>query len=204
MTSPLLDNLEKEIAATEAVTSTEVVVVLARRAEAYRDVPWKTGSLLAGAALLAIVWLPVEFSADWMILDLSLAFGLGWLAGRSSDPLRCLLTSRRRRREAAVARAHQTFSERGVSLTRSRTGLLWFFSLMEQESVLLWDAGFERCVPYSRLALAAREIEHAMRGPDLLGGFRKGFEILRPILAQHLPAGSENPNEIPNRPVVLP
>lgn len=204
MTSPFLDELEQEIAATEAGTSAELVVVLARRAEAYPDVPWKAGALLAGAALLLLVLLPVDFSPDWMILDVALAFGLGFLAGWGSDMCRRLLTTRRRRREATLARAHQTFSERGVSLTRERTGMLWFYAALEREAVLLWDVGIERCVPYSRLALAAKQLQEALREGDLRAGFRKGFEVLRPLLSQCLPPAPDNPNEIPNRPVVLP
>ncbi len=204
MKSSFLDELEKEVATTEAATSAELVVVLTRRAERYPDVPWKAGALLAGVTFLLIVFLPIDFSPYWMILDVALAFGLGYLSGRASDPCRRLLTTRRRRRGAVLARAHQTFSERGVSLTRERTGVLWFYAAMEREAVLRWDVGIERCIPYSQLGLAARELERALRSSDMRAGFRKGFEILRPLLSQYLPPAPDNPNEIPNRPVVLP
>ncbi|HOX45199.1 MAG TPA: hypothetical protein PK668_16510 [Myxococcota bacterium] len=197
-----LETLEKVVAEVEGRTSAEVVLVLARRAEAYPDAPWKAGALVALAALAALIFLPWSFRAEWLLLDTALAFGLGWLLGRAGWSRR-LLTGPRRR-EAAVARAaREQWTARGAGLTRERTGVLVVVAWLERRVELLWDVGVDRQVPRAAWAEARRALQQPAVFRDYPAGLGRGLEPLGRLLAEHLPRQADDRDELPNRPVVI-
>ncbi|MBN2497427.1 MAG: hypothetical protein JXR96_22740 [Deltaproteobacteria bacterium] len=197
----VLDRLEKLVEAVEEKSTAELVVVLAHRADPYRDVPYRAGCLLMLVVLLAMVYAPVDFSAQFLALDLLGAFLLGWLAGRSGWAVR-LLTLAGRRRRAVAAAARCAFTERGVSLTRERTGLLLFISWLERRVELLWDVGIENEVPLPEWNAALKALRSAPVFESFPDSLVPAIEPLRALLDAHLPCGEDNPDEIPNRPVV--
>jgi putative membrane protein len=199
----LLDRLEKLIGEAEEKTSAELVVVLASRSEAYPDVPYKAGALLALLTLVLLIFLPVSFRAEWLVVDTVAAFGLGFLAGRASSILARLLSCRRRR-EAGVQRAAQAvFTARGVSLTRERSGVLLYLSWLEKQVVVLGDIGLDRRIPLDQWERARGQFAAAFGFADPAADFEKGLAALAPVLQKYLPPEKGNPNEIPNRPVVI-
>lgn len=200
----VLAKLERLVEAVEEETSVEVVVVLARRAEPYAEVAYRSGLAAALLALALLLYLPLEFSPHLILPDLLLGFAAGFALTRLSPRLTRWLTRASRRRASVDRAAAAAFQTRGVSLTRERTGLLVFVSWLEQELRLVPDVGVERRVPRDRWAAALRQLEQAgplARFPD---GLAEAFAPVRALLREHLPArDDDNPNEIPNRPVVL-
>jgi putative membrane protein len=194
--------LEAVVAEVEAHTSAEVVLVLARRAEAYPDAPWKAGALAALVALAALIFLPWSFRAEWLLLDTACAFGLGWLFGRAGWTRRLLTCPRRR--EAAVARAaREQWTARGAGLTRERTGVLVLVSWLERRTELLWDVGVDQKVPVAAWSEARRALQAPAVFRDSPEGLRRGLDPLGRLLAAHLPVQPGDKNELPNRPVVI-
>ncbi len=199
----VLDSLEKMVEEFEAGTSAELVVVLAHRSEPYTDVPYKAGGILALLAVVMFIYLPIDFPADLLLVDTLLAFALGFAAGRFSPGLTRLLTGRKRRAAGVQRAARATFVERGVSLTRERSGLLLYISWLERGLRLIPDVGVERRLPRPTWNAATRRL--------LTSPLEKGFpeslvEAMRPLasaFAEHMPPGPENPDEISNRPVVI-
>jgi len=199
----VLDRLEKMVEEFESNTSVELVLVLARRSERYRDIPYKAGCGLALVVLAALVYLPVSFRADFLILDAVLAFAVGYLVGRTSPFLSRILTGERRRAAAVRRAAESAFVSQGVALTCERTGLLVYLSHQERRVEILWDAGIEKCVPapdWNAARRAAAEVDVFEGFPDSLQRF---LTLLNAPLARHLPRAADDVDEISNRPVVM-
>jgi putative membrane protein len=202
--SQALASLEALVAELEARTRAELVLVLASRAEPYADAPWKAGCALALVTLGLLIFLPVDFRAEMLLLDAVLAFGLGFLLCRASPACARLLSAPARRREAVRRLAREQWTARAVGLTRERTGVLVLASWLEDRVELQWDVGVDQAVPLEawgevRGSLAARGVLR-----DFPEGLRVGLAPLGRVLAEHLPPGDDNPDELPNRPVVLP
>lgn len=199
----VLDRLEHFVAQVEKRTAAELVVVLAHRAEPYRDIPYRVGALAALAVLAGLLFLPAGFHPGWVLAETAVAFGLGFVAGHRSQRLARWLTTDRRRARSIEAAARRAFYERGVSLTRERTGVLLFVGWLERRAVLLADVGIERQVPLDEW----NAVRRCLAGPEPMRDFPQGligcFEPVGELLAERLPAGADNPDEIPDRPVVI-
>lgn len=199
----LLDRIEKMVEEFESNTSVELVLVLARRSERYRDIPYKTGCGLALAVLAALIYLPVSFRADFLILDAVLAFAVGYLIGRTSPILSRVLTGEKRRAAAVRRAAESAFVSQGVALTCERTGLLVYLSRQERRVEVLWDAGIEKCLPapeWNAARRAAADVNVFEGFPDSL---RRFMALLNAPLACHLPRAADDVDEVSNRPVVM-
>ncbi len=191
---------EDSVAAIEAVSRAEVVVVVAGRSGSYADVDLLWG-ILAGLTTLGLVLhSPWNFHPDLVLPDVALFGWLAWMASRRLDPLRRALTSRKRRCGQVEAAARQAFMEEGVSATRERTGVLVYLSLLEREVVLQPDLGLDGLVPRA----VWNRFRHALRGcrklKDLEECFFQGMADLAQHLPRHAPAGAQDPDEIPNTP----
>jgi len=197
------DQLERFVVELEKRTSAELVVVLAHRAEPYRDIPYRVGALVSLVVLAGLLFLPAGFHPGWVLAETAAAFGLGFLAAHRSQRLARWLTSDRRRARSTEAAARRAFYERGVSLTRERTGVLLFIGWLERRAVLLADVGVERRLPLDEW----NAVRRCLQGPEPMRRFPQGligcFEPVGELLAERLPAAADNPNEIPDRPVVI-
>lgn len=184
----LVGDLERE-------TRSEIVVVAARHSGSYRDVRLGVATGLALLALFFLLFSPLQFHPISIPLYLAALAGLGWwLAGRSPGLSRRL--TRAARREAQVLEAAKaSFVEVAVHGTRERTGLLVYISELEGRAVLLRDLGLDGLVPgaaWSGLRLEVHELDQL----EVL------LRQVGAILAEHVPAEGDNPDEIPNAPRV--
>jgi putative membrane protein len=199
----VLDSLEKMVEEFESGTSAELVVVLAHRSESYADVPYKAGGILAFLAIVMLIYLPIDFPAEMLLVDTLLAFALGFAAGRFSADLTRLLTSRKRRTAAVQRAAQAAFVERGVSLTKERSGVLLYLSWLERGLRLIPDVGVTRCVPRAVWNTAAKSLLTSPLEKEFPETLLEGMRPLAAVFAEHMPPGAENPDEISNRPVVI-
>lgn len=192
------DALAQAVAAVEAVSSVEVVVALAARAEDYRDVPWKLGTLAGSLTLLALVYMPFEVTAGLgLMASLAVGAGAAWALGPLPGIVRRFSLARRRAR-AVEAFAKQVFVDQAVAGTRERTGILVLYCELEDRAEVLPDAGVLR-----RVAEAAffplEEAFHARAGaPE--ARLKALIEGLAPIVAGPLPRAEDDVNELPDAP----
>ena len=191
--SALAERITAIVRDVESSTAAELVVVVAARSDAYREVGPLAGALAGWAALAFVCWSPVDFDAAWFPVDVALvALLAGWIAGRSDRVRRALtLPSRRAARVEESARA--AFLEEAVHGTRARTGVLVYVSLLEERVVLLPDEALLGRVPRARW----NEVELAAHD---LAGFERGLRSLGERLAAWLPPEGDNPDEIPDAP----
>jgi putative membrane protein len=198
-----LNRLEKVASDFEADSSAELVFALARRSDGYPDVPYKVGTICALVALLLVVYLPFQFSAHWFWLDTVVAFGVGFLVGKAFPGLTRALTSGLRRNARVREAAEAVFVNRGVSLTRERTGVLVYISWLERTVILLWDVGIEKRVPRTVLQAAKKELERLNLFQNFPEAFEPALQPLKKLFDEKLPRPANDLNEISNRPVVI-
>ena len=91
------------------------------------------------------------------------------------------------------------FYEAGIANTNAEMGLLIYLSLLERRLELIADRGVLRAVP--ALEWNQRQFElHQVGGKPELQALLEALHNLGALLAKHLPATGENPNELPDLP----
>ena len=190
-----VSHIEALVGELESSTDAEIVVVAARRSGSYRDVRLACAAGIDVAALLFLLYAPLSFHpASIPLYLLLLGLGAWWLAGRSPALTRAL-TRKGRREGQVIQAARAAFVEEAVHGTRGRTGVLVYLSELEQRLVLVRDLGLDGKAPgsaWNGLDLRASSLE------ELEGSLR----AIGAVLAEHVPASEDNPNEIPNAPRV--
>jgi putative membrane protein len=191
-----LTNCVKKI---EATTDAEVVLIVRARSGSYRHADYLFGTLLAFAGLLFLLFSPFDFHQYWVAIDVALLFLLGAFGASRSNTLRRFLTSEKFRDEAVRTSAAAMFYEAGIANTNAEMGLLIYLSILERRLELIADRGILKGVNALEWNQILFDLHQAGRKPEPLT-LLAGLESLGVLLANHLPATGENPNELPDMP----
>jgi putative membrane protein len=183
----------------EKSSDAELVLVVRARSGSYRHADYLFGAVLAFAGLNFLLFSPVSFQVYWVAIDVALLFTLGAFLSSRSKTIRFLLTTRKHRKAAVRTGAAAMFYEAGIANTEAEMGVLIYLSLLERRLELIADRGVLKAVPALDWNRILFELHQAGKKPEpetLL----KGLCDLGVLLAQHLPATGENPNELPDMP----
>ena len=104
---------------------------------------------------------------------------------------------------AARDRALEVFGSLRVWDTDGNNGVLLYVLLADQAVEIVADRAAARAVPEQAWRSVAQALTAAYRGGDFLGGTLAAIDRLGELMAQAFPPGGRNPDELPNRPVVL-
>ncbi len=206
------------IAAAEARTSGEIVAIVSERRDHYPA----TGLTLAALAAFAVPLLAVLLGFDpGRIRALN-----DWSSGNAADDLRhaveayaavqiivfvalaallvrtpvgAALTPRTVRREHVHAAALTQFKARGIGATRAHTGILIYVSLADRIAEVVADTGIYAKVSPDHWATTVTALTDGIRAGKPGAGFVRAIQLAGAVLAEHFPAGADNPDELPNR-----
>jgi uncharacterized membrane protein len=103
----------------------------------------------------------------------------------------------------AHQRATEVFSILRVWDTEENSGVLIYVLLADREVHIVADRGIARCVPQTEWNAVAQAMQRAFRQGDFRRGSLEGIEQITIMLATHFPSGADNPNELPNKPVIV-
>ncbi len=188
--------LTRAIAAFEAETAAELVIVVEARAGHYLHVGVLFGVLGALACLTFLLYGEPTFSLHWFILDPLLAGLLTAYLGSSWPQLERALTSRKRREAWVLRAARAAFVARGVADTRGRSGVLCYVAVVERHAVVLADLGVRQAVPAETWTRAIAPLQlvvarggHASEVAPLLVALGK-------VCGEHLPRQHDDENEL--------
>jgi len=189
------------IAAAEAKTSGEIVVVAAVASDGYRSfgVLW--------AALLALaVPMPLIFASKWpveIIYLLQLIVFFVCLVLFQLRRLRYALVPRAVKRARAHQRAVEQFIAQNLHTTEGRTGVLIYVSFAERFAEVIADTGIYRKVPPSTWEDVVGELTNHLASGSIAEGFIRAVERCGKVLAKHFPPGTADSNELPNHLIIL-
>jgi len=184
----------------EAKTAAEVVVAVRRRCGNYRHVDMFVGAVLAFVTLLVLLFHPLEFSVDWMPVNVFFAFVVGYYLSASLPPVRRAFASRALMDQQVHVASRAAFYDMGISQTRGRTGVLVFVSFFERRVIVVPDTGIHvaELGPAWEKALSALQTS-VQTVPDL-PSFLAAVRLLAAPLADALPIQPDDINELPDEP----
>jgi uncharacterized membrane protein len=100
-------------------------------------------------------------------------------------------------------RARQVFAQLGVWDTEHNSGVLIYVQLVDRRIEIIADRGINSKVDQAAWDAICRRMEQSFRGGQFEAGTLHGIEAITALLARHFPPSGSNPDELPDRPVVL-
>lgn len=196
-----LDAVEKAVAEAETRTCAELIVVINRQSGSYLDRELFQAAMWAILALLAMVYLPLDFAEPmWVPPDMLLVGLAAFAATRLVPPWRRAMLGRARQDRQVRLHARNAFHVLNVTGTRDRTGLLIYVSYLEDRTLILPDFGIEGKVePALWQGILDRTGSISTHGNPTLA-LCEVIERCAKVLAERLPPKDSNPDELPNRP----
>jgi len=193
------DEIAKAIREIEKTTNAEMVVVVRGRSGTYRHADYLFGAIVALFGLVFVLFSPIEFHTYWIPFDVILLFVAGaWVSSRGNW-IRQLLTSQKFRANAARNGAAAMFYEAGIANTSAENGMLVYLSLLERRLEVIADRGILKAVPPLKWNQCVFELKQ-MGKQATPQKFIDGLLMTGKLLAEHLPATGENPNELADGP----
>ncbi|MBS1158879.1 MAG: hypothetical protein H6R15_1298 [Proteobacteria bacterium] len=104
---------------------------------------------------------------------------------------------------SARQRAAELFGRLGVWDTEENCGVLIYVQLVDRQVEILADRGIAAKVPQAEWDAICRRMEAAFTAGDYRAGALAAIQRAGALLGEHFPAGANNPNELPDRPLVL-
>lgn len=194
--------IEAAIGAAEARTRAELVAVVAPESDDYRYVALSLAAILGLAApfpwSLELVEGPAYMGHAAALVTFLLVLGLCWI-----DPVRRLVTPGSLMRRRAARHARMQFFAQKVRMTRDRAGVLLFVSVFEHHVEIIADDAAAAAVPQATWDEAIAAFTAALKRETPAAGFLAAIAVLDAALAEHLPGDGRDPDELPNRLIVL-
>jgi uncharacterized membrane protein len=101
-------------------------------------------------------------------------------------------------------RAHEVFSHLRVWDTRENTGVLVYVLLADHAFEIIADRGIATAVDDSQWRAICARMRERFAASEFEAGSVAAITEISDLLAKHFPAdGRDNPDELPNRPVIL-
>jgi hypothetical protein len=107
------------------------------------------------------------------------------------------------RSHSARARAIEVFSQLRVWDTEHNSGVLIYLLLADRKVEIVADRGIHARVGQAGWEAICRQMERRFRAGAFETGVIDGIAAITGLLQQHFPATDDNPNELPDAPVVL-
>lgn len=196
---PAGDAIAEAIREIEKRTNAEMVVVVRGRSGSYRQADYLFGAVVALIGLVFVLFSPIEFHTYWIPFDVIVLFVAGaWVSSRGAW-IRRTLTTRKFRSNAARTGAAAMFYEAGIANTSAEHGILIYLSLLERRLEVIADRGILKAVPPLKWNQCVFELHQVGKhaSPEK---FIEGLHMVGKLLAEHLPATGENPNELADGP----
>jgi len=100
-------------------------------------------------------------------------------------------------------RALEAFARLRVWDTEENSGVLIYLQLVDRDIEIVADRGISAKVGQAQWDAICHRMEEAFRARRFEDGVLKGIAEITTLLSTHFPARSENPDELPDRPVIL-
>jgi putative membrane protein len=195
------DAIAEAVREAERLTSGEIVVVVDRAAGSYVSVPL----VLALALALVVPWPLLALTAMsapsiflTQLIAAALLLGVMLWYGRGGRFVPGFV-KRRQAHETAL----REFTARGLTLTRSRTGVLLYVAMQERYAEIVADAGISAKVEAETWQVIVEPLLAAAAQDRLREGLIAAVAAIGAVLQTHAPPAAEDVDELPNKVVIL-
>jgi putative membrane protein len=191
-------NVESAIASVESKTAAEIVVTVRHDSGCYRAADLLVGAVAGFGALLFYVYYPTTFTDDLVPPAILLLWLVTTFMCAQTSELKRWLTRQSELEENVRRAALSEFHEQRISVTRDRTGILVYVSLLEKVVEVVPDIGVDAQRLGEDGARALMKIRQAVKTggvPALIDG----LEQLGESLERTLPRAADDVNELPDR-----
>ena len=104
---------------------------------------------------------------------------------------------------SARERALELFSQLRVWDTEHNSGVLIYLQLADRRVEIIADRGIHKKVGADTWRRLCADMERAFRAGRFEEGALQGVQAIGRLLAEHFPAPADNPDELPDAPLVL-
>lgn len=186
------------VAAIEANSGVEVVVIIKPASADYNDTALLGGAILAFLAFSIFVFAPVVFGDYLIYAGTPVAFALGVLLVSFVPFLKRLLSSVARRRRQVEIMARAIFQKGGLHRTRAGVGTLVYLSELEQQVYLLADHGVMEALPPEEWEALQAAFQPVLRTADPPAKLLEVLAASGAVFARYIPLEADDINEIPD------
>jgi uncharacterized membrane protein len=104
---------------------------------------------------------------------------------------------------SARSRALELLAHLRVWDTELNSGVLIYLQMVDHRIEIVADRGIARLVPQARWDAICRRMEAAFKERRFEAGVLEAIGEITELLARHFPPGEHNPDELPDRPVIV-
>ena len=205
------------VQAAESLTAGEIVTAVIPESSDYsaRELLFGIGAGVITQIILILLTSPITRLLDGLLwlespiliplstLSVSLLIGAAAYAAAQIPAVDRIIAGRGAMREAVRRRALRHFVESAVYDTAGRTGVLLFISLLERRVELIADRGIDRAVEEGVWDGIVAELITGIRENRMGEAVEKAVTAVGAVLAEHVPVGADDVNEIADAPVEL-
>ena len=160
-------------------------------------------------------WLKHVFAADWLLwrcfprrVLARIEHAIAEQERRHIGELRLVVEGglpigRLVRGQRSRARAVELFGALRVWDTEHNSGVLIYILLADRAVEILADRGIQAQVGNQKWERICAQMRSQFAAGDFESGSGGGVRAISDLLARHFPATGENPNELPDQPVIL-
>lgn len=198
LTDEQLKKIENSVTEAEKTTSGEIVPVILKVSDLYPAAHFRAalvmGILFAFASYLVG---PDEDPLYYLWMQVP-----GMIAGylvAYLPVIKRLFTTKREMTEETYQKALEIYFENGVSMTRDRTGILIFLSLLERKVLVLADAGINEKVAKNHWDELVGKLLGRIKKGQLVEGLCDAIKVCGEDLSQNFPIKADDTNELSNK-----
>ncbi len=191
--------LREAVRAVESRSRAEIVLAVRPRSDSYNRGPLLFGVVVAWSFLgFQLFSTSYEFPVQAIFLEPVLIGAAAAYLAAAIPAFTRLLASPKKRRQSVERAARATFQERGVGLTRERTGVLLYVSQLEGEALVVADKGITDSVPPEVWKATSTRVEGMARKARGADGLASAIREFAEPLAAALPARADDIDELPD------
>ena len=190
------------IADVESKTAGEVVVAVVGQSDDYAAIRYTTAALLTVASALFLRHAPIAWVSE-LLIPLQIPIFFLWLQVTKVPALTRFL-AKNASPERVRERAMRMFIERSIHNTRDQSGLLLMLSEVEQQVVILGDAGIHEKIGDPGWEAYVDRIVKGFKSGQAASAIVEILQELGDTLATHFPHRDDDTNELSNEVVVQP
>ncbi len=212
-----MEEIRDAVKKTEAKTSGEIALALTAESEHYSFWELLASTYLAALVFIILLMFASKISAlydkffwgspIWLLPAFygiatlaTIVFGFYFANIPSVDRI---IVPKNIRNQAVTNRAFRHFTQSGVYETKEHSGILIFVSYLERQVRIVADSGIAQKIPQDLWNIIADDLALGIKSGKTKEGFIAAVEKCGELLAENFPAGTENPNELPDGLVIL-